>query len=87
MSSAASKARWQGATQNAVPALAEIASASGLKLNTAGMSGGSASSGSGGSGSGGSGSGGSGSGGSGSGSVSPLDNRVGQAIAGVLKNP
>ncbi|MFZ1993727.1 MAG: MlaD family protein, partial [Solirubrobacteraceae bacterium] len=53
---AAAQARWQGATQNAVPALAQIAGASGLKLNTSNMSGGSAKSGSGASGSGGSGS-------------------------------
>jgi phospholipid/cholesterol/gamma-HCH transport system substrate-binding protein len=87
-SSPAAKARWQGATQNAVPALAEIAHASGLKLNTADMSGG-AKSGAAGSGSGsgssgsGSGSGGSGSGGAG-GALSGTANSVGQAIAGVL---
>jgi hypothetical protein len=46
-SSAASKARWQGANQNALPALAQAAGASGLKLNTSDMSGGSAKSGSG----------------------------------------
>ena len=87
-SSPAAKARWQGATQNAVPALAEIAHASGLKLNTADMSAG-AKSGAAGSGSGsgssgsGSGSGGSGSGGAG-GALSGTANSVGQAIAGVL---
>ena len=85
-SSPAAKARWQGATQNAVPALAEIAHASGLKLNTADMSAGakSGAAGSGsGSGSSGSGSGGSGSGGAG-GALSGTANSVGQAIAGVL---
>jgi virulence factor Mce-like protein len=88
VSSPAAKARWQGVNQNAVPALAQLAQASGLKLNTSQMSGsGSGGSGSGGSGSG-SGSGGSGSGSGGSGSGGPLSgvgNSVGQAIAGVLK--
>jgi phospholipid/cholesterol/gamma-HCH transport system substrate-binding protein len=90
-SSAATKARFQGATQNALPALAQVASAAGLKLNTSDMSAGSGS-GAGGSGSGsggsGSGSGGSGSGGGLGGSGGPLSgaaNSVGQAIAGVLK--
>jgi phospholipid/cholesterol/gamma-HCH transport system substrate-binding protein len=91
-SSAAGKARFQGATQNALPALAQVASAAGLKFNTSNMSSGSGSdSGSGsGSGSGGSGagSGGSGSAGGVGGSGGPLSgaaNSVGQAIAGVLK--
>ncbi|MGH2892151.1 MAG: hypothetical protein ACRDPM_02620, partial [Solirubrobacteraceae bacterium] len=86
MSAAASKARWQGATQNALPALAQIAGASGLKLNASDMSGSSAQGGSG-PGAGGSGAGGSGgSGGSGSGGpLSGVTNSVGQAIAGVLK--
>jgi phospholipid/cholesterol/gamma-HCH transport system substrate-binding protein len=86
VSSSAAKARWQGVNQNAVPALAQLAQASGLKLNTSQMSG-SGTSGSG-SGSGGSGSGGSGSGSGGSGTGGPLSgvgNSVGQAIAGVLK--
>ncbi len=90
VASNASKARWQGATQNALPALAQIAGQSGLKLNTSNMSGSAKSpSGSGGSGAGGSGSGSGGSGaGSGSGSggrLSGAANSVGQAIAGVLK--
>ncbi|HXD64253.1 MAG TPA: MlaD family protein [Solirubrobacteraceae bacterium] len=91
-SSPASKARWAGANQNALPALAQAASASGLKLNTSDMSGGSAKSGSGsgsgsGAGSGASGTGG-GQGGAAGGSGGPLSgaaNDVGQAIAGVLK--
>jgi virulence factor Mce-like protein len=90
MSAAASKARWQGATQNALPALAQIAGASGLKLNASGMSGGATSgSASGGSASGGSGSGGTGQGGGGQGggAVSQAGDAVGQAIAGVLKTP
>src|SRR6202000_1734680 len=84
--SAASKARWHGATQNAVPALAAIAHASGLKLNTADMSGGAKSAGSG-SGSGGSGSGSSGSGsGSGSGgALSGAAHRVRAGHAGVVE--
>jgi phospholipid/cholesterol/gamma-HCH transport system substrate-binding protein len=86
-SSAASTARWKGANQNAVPALAQVANAAGLKLNTSDMSGGSPKSGSG-AGAGGSGaSGGSGAGGGlgGSGPLSGAANSVGQAIAGVLK--
>jgi virulence factor Mce-like protein len=86
--SAASSARWQGATQNAVPALAAIAHASGLKLNTAAMSGGAksaaASSGSGGSGAGAGGSGSGAGGAGGAGGLSGAANSVGQAIAGVL---
>ncbi len=84
-STPAAKARWQGVDQNAIPALAQMAQASGLKLNTSQVSG-SGKSGSG-SGSGGSGSGGSGSGagGSGSGGLSGVTGSVGQAIAGVLK--
>ena len=85
-STPAAKARWQGVDQNALPALAQMAQASGLKLNTSQMSG-SGKSGSG-SGSGGSGSGGSGSGSGGSGSgggLSGVTGSVGQAIAGVLK--
>ncbi|HTU94934.1 MAG TPA: MlaD family protein [Solirubrobacteraceae bacterium] len=72
--SAATKARWQGATQDAVPALAKIAHASGLTLNSSDMSG-SAKSMTSGSGSGGSGSG---------GALSGAANSVGKAIAGVL---
>ena len=85
-STPAAKARWQGVDQNAIPALAQMAQASGLKLNTSQVSG-SGKSGSG-SGSGGSGSGGSGSGsgGSGSGGLSGVTGSVGQAIAGVLKS-
>jgi phospholipid/cholesterol/gamma-HCH transport system substrate-binding protein len=86
-STPAAKARWQGVDQNAIPALAQMAQASGLKLNTSQMSG-SGKSGSG-SGSGGSGSGGSGSGSGGSGSggaLSGVTGSVGQAIAGVLKS-
>ena len=85
-STPAAKARWQGVDQNALPALAQMAQASGLKLNTSQISG-SGKSGSG-SGSGGSGSGGSGSGsgGSGSGGLSGVTGSVGQAIAGVLKS-
>ena len=84
-STPAAKARWQGVDQNAIPALAQMAQASGLKLNTSQVSG-SGKSGSG-SGSGGPGSGGSGSGsgGSGSGGLSGVTGSVGQAIAGVLK--
>src|SRR6202012_680391 len=81
--SAASKARWQGATQDAVPALAKIAHASGLKLNTSDMSGG-ANSGAAGGGSGGSGSGGSGGTGGAGGALSGAADSVGRAIAGVL---
>jgi hypothetical protein len=96
MSAPAAKARWNGANQNAVPALREIAALSGLKLNTGQMAGGSSQSGSGGgSGSGGSGSGGSGSGGSGSGGassglgsvISRGAHDVGQAISAVVKTP
>jgi phospholipid/cholesterol/gamma-HCH transport system substrate-binding protein len=89
-SAPASSARWQGATQNAVSALAQIAGASGLKLNTSQMSTGGAKSGSGGSGSGGSGAGGSGAGSGGSGSggnpISQASDAVGQAISGVIKS-
>jgi phospholipid/cholesterol/gamma-HCH transport system substrate-binding protein len=91
VSQPAAKARWQGVTQNAVPALAQIASASGLTLNTSEISGGSAGSGSGSSGGqGGGGQGGSGQGGGAAGAggvVSNAADAVGQAIAGVLKNP
>ena len=81
------QARWKGATQNAVPALQEIAAASGLKLNTSQMSGGSSKSGASGS-SGGAGASGGGGGGSGGGNpISQAGNAVGQAIAGVLKSP
>ncbi len=83
VASPAAAARWQGVDQNALPAMAQVAHASGLKLNTSQMS----SSGKSGSGSG-SGSGGSGSGSGGSGSGGPLSEvagSVGQAIAGVLK--
>jgi phospholipid/cholesterol/gamma-HCH transport system substrate-binding protein len=88
-SSAASTARFQGATQDALPALAQMASAAGLKLNTSDVSTGSGSgSGSGGgSGSGAAGGSGSGVGGLG-GSGGPLTGAaksVGQAISGVLK--
>ncbi|HEY2318582.1 MAG TPA: MlaD family protein [Solirubrobacteraceae bacterium] len=91
LSTAAAQARWNGASQNAVPALREIAAASGLRLNTAQMSGSSAKAGAGGSSSGGSGGSG-GSGSSGGGSVSPLGvpqtaHDVGHAISGVLKTP
>jgi uncharacterized membrane protein YgcG len=94
LSTAAAQARWNGASQNAVPALREIAAASGLRLNAAQMGGSSAKAGAGGSSSGGSGgSGGSGSSGSsGGGSISPLGvpqtaHDVGHAISGVLKTP
>src|SRR5262249_41293901 len=80
-STAASKARWQGATQNAVPALTEIAHAAGLKLNSSDMSGSAKSAA--GSGSGGSAGGSAASGGSGGG-LSGAANSVGHAIAGVL---
>jgi phospholipid/cholesterol/gamma-HCH transport system substrate-binding protein len=88
-SSAASTARFQGATQDALPALAQMASAAGLKLNASDVSTGSGSgSGSGGgSGSGAAGGSGSGVGGLG-GSGGPLTGAaksVGQAISGVLK--
>jgi uncharacterized membrane protein YgcG len=82
VSTPAAKARWLGATQNALSGLAQTANAAGLKLNAPGSGG----SGSGGSGSGGSGSGGSGSGG-GPGGLPAVPNSVGQAIAGVLKTP
>jgi phospholipid/cholesterol/gamma-HCH transport system substrate-binding protein len=87
MSAAASQARWQGATQNSLPALAQIASASGLKLNASNMSAGSTkpASGSAGSGSGAGGQGGGGQGGGAGGVVSQASDAVGQAIAGVLK--
>ena len=89
MSAPGAQARWKGATQNAVPALQEIAAASGLKLNTSQMSAGSSRSGAGGSSGGGGASGGGGgaSGGGGGGNpISQADNAVGQAIAGVLKS-
>ena len=85
-STPAAKARWQGVDQNALPALAQMAQASGLKLNTSQMSG---------SGKSGSGLGLGrlgvgrlrvGSGGSGSGGLSGVTGSVGQAIAGVLKS-
>jgi phospholipid/cholesterol/gamma-HCH transport system substrate-binding protein len=79
-SAAASQARWQGATQNALPALAQMAGASGLKLNTSDMSARSTKTGS---GAGGSGSG--GGGGGGANPVSQASDAVGQAISGVLK--
>jgi phospholipid/cholesterol/gamma-HCH transport system substrate-binding protein len=84
-STPAAKARWQGATQNALTGLAQVANAAGLKFNDPGASS-SGGSGSGSSGSGGSGSGGSGSGG-GPGGLPSVPNSVGQAIAGVLKTP
>jgi hypothetical protein len=95
MSAPGAQARWKGATQNAVPALQEIAAASGLKLNTSQMSGGSSKSGASGSSGGGgasgaggaSGGGGGAGGGSGGGNpISQAGNAVGQAIAGVLKS-
>ena len=60
MSAPGAQARWKGATQNAVPALQEIAAASGLKLNTSQMSAGSSKSGASGSSGGGGASGGGG---------------------------
>ncbi|MGZ4297857.1 MAG: MlaD family protein [Solirubrobacteraceae bacterium] len=85
MSAAAAQARWKGANQNSVPALQEIAAASGLKLDTAHMGGGTSNAGSSGS-SGGGGSGGGSSSGLGS-TVSQAAHDVGQAISGVLKTP
>ncbi len=85
MSTPAAKARWNGANQNSVPALREIAAASGLKLNTGKLSG--AQSGAGGSGSGSGGSGGSGGGGASGLGLSKTAHDVGQAISGVLKTP
>jgi phospholipid/cholesterol/gamma-HCH transport system substrate-binding protein len=88
LSSEAATARWQGVAQNALTGLGQAAAASGLKLNSADVSGsGSRAGGSGGSGSGagGSGTGGSGAGG-GPGGLPAVPNTVGQAIAGVLKD-
>jgi phospholipid/cholesterol/gamma-HCH transport system substrate-binding protein len=88
MSAPAAKARWNGANQNSVPALREIAADAGLKLNTARMGGATSKTGSGGRGRS------SGSGGSGGSSLSGLGSTVsksahdvGQAISGVLKTP
>jgi phospholipid/cholesterol/gamma-HCH transport system substrate-binding protein len=86
-SSAASTARFQGATQDALPALAQMASAAGLKLNTSNISTGSGSGNGSGSGSGAGGGSGSGVGGlvGSGGPLSGAAKSVGQAIAGVLK--
>jgi virulence factor Mce-like protein len=91
MSAPAARARWNGANQNSVPALREIAAASGLKLNTSRMGGSSSNASSGGAG-GSRGSGGSGRSGGGSSSglgstLSKTGHDVGQAISGVLKTP
>jgi phospholipid/cholesterol/gamma-HCH transport system substrate-binding protein len=89
LSSDAATARWQGVAQNAVTGLGQASGASGLKLNSADVSGsgagGSGAGGSGAGGSGGSGAGGSGAGG-GPGGLPAVPNTVGQAIAGVLKD-
>jgi phospholipid/cholesterol/gamma-HCH transport system substrate-binding protein len=84
LSSDAATARWQGVAQNAVTGLGQASGASGLKLNSADVSG-SGAGGSGAGGSGGSGAGGSGAGG-GPGGLPAVPNTVGQAIAGVLKD-
>jgi phospholipid/cholesterol/gamma-HCH transport system substrate-binding protein len=84
LSSDAATARWQGVAQNALTGLGQASGASGLKLNSADVSG-SGAGGSGAGGSGGSGAGGSGAGG-GPGGLPAVPNTVGQAIAGVLKD-
>jgi phospholipid/cholesterol/gamma-HCH transport system substrate-binding protein len=84
LSSDAATARWQGVAQNALTGLGQASGASGLKLNSADVSG-SGAGGSGAGGSGGSGAGGSG-GGGGPGGLPAVPNTVGQAIAGVLKD-